>query len=112
LGAELAQVSLEAARVGTRRVGGNQLGGSKGWVVEVDLRNDGTGLAECRVVVTTDGAVGEAMVAVEAGSSRTATFETADRPQVVVLDPDATCHRYRAAVTRERLNLEGVHAGV
>lgn len=116
LGAELAQVSLEAARVGRRRVGagrvGSATGGRGGWVVEVDLRNDGTGLAECRVVVTTDGAVGEAMVAVEAGSSHTATFETADRPQVVVLDPDATCHRYRAAVTRERLNLEGEHAGV
>ncbi len=79
-----------------------------GWRVTGKMANKGTGEAICKVVLNTE--LGPESTIVRADTGETAPFEisTRHRPQGVILDPDAQCHRLvRKAGTPDRVYFEG-----
>lgn len=79
-----------------------------GWRVTGRMLNQGKGEAVCKVVLTTE--LGPESMVLAAGAGEAAPFElsTRHRPQGVILDPDAQCHRLRTqAGTFDRIYFEG-----
>lgn len=79
-----------------------------GWRVTGRMLNQGRGEAVCKVVLNTE--LGPESTVLAAGAGEAAGFElaTRHRPQGVILDPDAECHRLRTqAGTFDRVYFEG-----
>ncbi|HVT04658.1 MAG TPA: ABC transporter permease subunit [Thermoanaerobaculia bacterium] len=78
-----------------------------GWDVRGKLHNLGTGESLCQIVLRTDLEPVSSTIRLDSGQSNVFVLHTRYRPQVLQVDPDRVCFRWRAIGDIDRVEYKG-----